>query len=231
MANSQWELPDIPTGSFDLNVGSSLGMDASIASEDSTTYPSAPSPPPPAPAPRVANSTPTPPSSSVGHTEVQLSADELMELWGSVGTAVHAAASALFDKSKKSLVGDGTSHGFVSATLAQVPRASKTSYGHLFYSQNAHTVLRRSSNIMPGDIIQLTEAKLKGHKGLQSYHQTAGTAQEPLVGIVSEFDNKKSKVKVFQANQHVGGQTVETASYRLDDLKSGNIKVFRVATM
>ncbi|KAF8508217.1 hypothetical protein JB92DRAFT_2615950, partial [Gautieria morchelliformis] len=148
-----------------------------------------------------------------------------LQVWGVVGIAVHAAASALFDQSKKSVVGDGTSRGFVSATLAQVPQASKASYGHLIYAQTGNSVLRRSSNIMPGDIVQLTEAKLKGHKGLQSYHQTAGTAQEPLVGVVSEFDVKKSKVKVFQANQHVGSQTVEAVSYRLDDLKSGSVKV------
>ena len=198
--SSPWELPEIPRGSFDVNVPSDLGIDSSILSEDSTTYPAASAPPPP-PHPQ-----PTAVPAPVMPGDVQLSADDLLQLWGAVGTAVHAAASALFDKSKKSIVGDGTSQGFVNAALAQVPRAWKASYGHLIYSQNGSSVLRRSSTIMPGDIIQLTEAKLKGHKGLQSYHQTAGTAQDPVVGIVSEFEGKKSKVKVFQANQHVGSQ-------------------------
>ena len=202
-ANSQWELPDIPSGSFDVNVGGTGLMDASVSSEDSTLYPptfSAQS------HGRPAESTPSVPAT---YAEVQLSADELLQIWGTVGTAVHGAAAALFDKSKKTLVGDGTSRGFVMAALAQVPQASKASYGHLIYSQNGQTVLRRSSNIMPGDIIQLTEAKFKGHKGLQSYHQTAGTIQDPAVGIVSEFDGKKSKAKVYQANQHVGAQVCQ----------------------
>ena len=199
-----WELPEIPRGSFDVNVLSDLGTDGSISMEDSTTYP-----PPPVTAQALAppvEPIPTPTPASAVRADVQLSADDLLQLWGSVGTVVHASASSLFDKSKKSVVGDGTSHGFVYAVLAQVPQASKASYGHLIYSQSGNSVLRRSSNIMPGDIIQLTEAKLKGHKGLQSYHQAAGTSQEPLVGIISEFDAKKSKVKVFQANQHVGSQ-------------------------
>lgn len=201
LESPSWELPEIPRGSFDVNVPSNLGMDMSISLEDSTTYP-----PPHAPqvsAPPV--EPPRPPAPTVP-AEVQLSADDLMELWGAIGTQVHASASGLFDQSKKSVVGDGTTHGFVQAALAQVPRASRASYGHLIYAQTGNSVLRRSSNIMPGDIVQLSEAKLKGHKGLQSYHQTVGTAQEPLVGIVSEFDVKKSKVKVFQANQHVGSQ-------------------------
>jgi len=79
---------------------------------------------------------------------------------------------------------------------------------------------------MPGDVVTLFDAKLKGHKGLQIYSQHVGIA-EPLVGIISEFEQKKSKIKVFHANQHVGQQTVESVSYRLEDLKSGTVKIFR----
>lgn len=61
---------------------------------------------------------------------------------------------------------------------------------------------------MPGDVVALYDAKLGGRKGLTGYHQQAGSAGEPLVGIVSEFEPKKSKIKVFQANQHVGQQQV-----------------------
>ncbi|KAH0826169.1 hypothetical protein J3R83DRAFT_5591 [Lanmaoa asiatica] len=107
---------------------------------------------------------------------------------------------------------------------------------------------RRVSGVLPGDVIAFWDAKLKGHKGLHVYTQTAGAGSGPLVGIVSEFDAKKSKVRVWQANQHVGQQvnlsvfrrlarakhgvltlratqTVEKVSYRLEDLKSGQVKV------
>jgi len=124
------------------------------------------------------------------------------------------------------LVGDGTYEGFVRATLADVPNAapySPSSYGYIVYQQSGNAVQKRTSDIMPGDIIELHDAKLKGHKGIHIYHQNVDT----LVGIVSEFEPKKSKVRVFQANQHVGQQTVETVSYRLEDLKSGTVKILR----
>ncbi|EPQ54681.1 hypothetical protein GLOTRDRAFT_43067 [Gloeophyllum trabeum ATCC 11539] len=148
-------------------------------------------------------------------------------MWGKVGIQVCEVATTLYEKSKKSLVGDGTYAGFVQAVLSEVPNASAPSppsYGYLVYSQTGATVQKRISDIMPGDILTAHDAKLKGHKGLQTYHQNIG-AEELLVGVVTEFEAKKHKVRVFQANQHVGQQTVESVSYRLEDLKSGTIKV------
>lgn len=70
---------------------------------------------------------------------------------------------------------------------------------------------------MPGDVVALYDAKLGGRKGLTSYHQEVGGAGEPLVGIVNEFEPKKSKIKVFQANQHVG-QQVSILTIGLDEV-------------
>jgi hypothetical protein len=139
-------------------------------------------------------------------------------------------ATSLFEKSKKSLVGDGTYLGFVKAVVNEVPNAvllDPPSYGYVVYEQSGSLVQKRASEIMPGDVVELKDAKFKGHKGIQSYNQHVG-AGEPLLGVVSEFEPKKSKVKIFQANQHVGQQTVEAVSYRLDDLKSGTIKTYRI---
>ena len=149
--------------------------------------------------------------------DLQLSSDDLMVHWGKVGVQVCEAATTLFELSKKNVVGDGTYLGFVSAALREVPNASAPraslsgpvntdDFGYLVYAQSGPAVQRRASDIMPGDVIVLEEAKLKGHKGLQTYHMTAGTPGEPCIGIVSDFEAKKSKVKVFQANRHVGQQ-------------------------
>jgi hypothetical protein len=67
-------------------------------------------------------------------------------------------------------------------------------------------VQKRASEIMPGDIIEVHDARFKGHRGLQTYQRTVGGSGELLIGVVAEFDTKKSKIKVFQANQHVGQQ-------------------------
>ncbi|KAJ7878808.1 hypothetical protein B0H14DRAFT_2341837 [Mycena olivaceomarginata] len=214
-SSQQWELPSIPTGSLDFGGG----IDTTFSVEGTPT-------PPPPPKPAHPQSSQQAPASK--STEVHYSADDLVAIWGRVGVHLCEAATQLYEKSKKSLVGDGTYTGFVNAALHEVPNAAHSTppaWGHLIYSQAAGSVQKRLSDIMPGDIVALFDAKLKGHKGLATYSQTVG-AGEPLVGIVSEFEPKKSKIRVFQANQHVGHQTVEAASYRLEDLKSGIVKVY-----
>ncbi|KZT09197.1 uncharacterized protein LAESUDRAFT_722922, partial [Laetiporus sulphureus 93-53] len=223
----QWVIPSIP--SVDFGGTTDLSLSAQW-SEDSTNYP--PPPPPSKAEPSGSPSQPPAQSPSRPRSESHLTADDLMAQWGRVGVQIVEHATTLFEKSKKSLVGDGSYIGFVTNVLSQVPNAAQpeppfTSFGYLIYAQNGSSVQRRVSEIMPGDVIVLREAKFKGHKGLQIYHQTVG-AGEPLYAIIADYEMKKAKVKVFQANQHVGQQTVESASYRLEDLKSGSIQIFRV---
>jgi hypothetical protein len=230
--SSQWELPSIPSSSLSFDEPSA---DLSLSwSEDSTLYPTEHK--------RISQlGGAAPPSTSEDEhkerslpTNLQLSADELMSIWGKVGVHVCTAATSLFEQSKKTLVGDGTYNGFIRAALKEVPIAlivdtPPNTFGYLTYLQNGTSVQKRASEILPGDVVVVTDAKFKGHKGLQSYSQQVGAGSAgPTLGVVSEFEPKKSKVKVFQANQHVGQQTVESVSYRLDDLKSGIIQVYRV---
>ncbi|KAH7908826.1 hypothetical protein BJ138DRAFT_1156731 [Hygrophoropsis aurantiaca] len=243
--SNQWELPSFSDAALDL----ALASDVDLESEEVSSRPVAP----PLTKPRSRPSSQLPPMPSPKMApERQLSSDELTAVWGKVGVQICEAATTLHEKSKKSLVGDGSYVGFVKAVLDQVPNALQPSspdleFGYLVYAQTADAVLRRASEIMPGDIIALYDARLKGHKGIQTYHQSVGVG-EPLIGVVHEFETKKSKVRVYQANQHVGQQvrglnrfarsfmltsknnlqTVESASYRLEDLKSGHVKVFRV---
>ncbi|KAJ7594224.1 hypothetical protein C8J56DRAFT_926227 [Mycena floridula] len=206
--STQWELPSIPDSSFDMNTDLSTSWTDDLASSLSTTS--------------------TPVSKSIPSS---MTSEELIILWGRVGVQVVEVATNLFEKSKKALVGDGTYHGFVQAVLHEVPIAASAepdSYGYLVYMQTGNSVQKRVTEIMPGDIVLLQEAKLKGHKGLQTYSQNVGTAAEPVVGVIGEFEHKKYKIRVFQASQHVGQQTVESVSYRLEDLKSGVVKIFRV---
>ncbi|KAJ7456720.1 hypothetical protein B0H11DRAFT_2065078 [Mycena galericulata] len=213
MASSQWELPSIPSSSIDFGGGIDTSFSLVGAAPSAKPHPQSSQQPPPIKSP-----------------EVQYTSDDLVAVWGRVGVHLCEAATQLYEKSKKSLVGDGTYSGFVNAALSEVPNAARSPppvWGHLVYAQSAGSVQKRLSDIMPGDIVALFDAKLKGHKGLAAYSQTVG-AGEPLVGIVSEFEPKKSKIRVFQANQHVGHQTVEAVSYRLEDLKSGIVKVYRV---
>jgi len=73
-----------------------------------------------------------------------------------------------------------------------------------------------------GDIAAFHDARFKGRKGLSSYEQHVGSVEEPLLGIVVEFEQKgKHKVRVLQVERGVP----EEVSYRLDDLKSGRVVV------
>lgn len=140
-----------------------------------------------------------------------------MAQWGKVGVQVCEVATTLFDKSKRTIVGDGTYLGFVLTALREVPNAKQPDtglgFGYLVYSQNASAVQRRASDIMPGDVIVLDEAHFKGHKSLQTYHANAGALGDPCIGIVSDFETKKAKVKAFQANRHVGQQVSDLLSF------------------
>ncbi|GAB1520668.1 hypothetical protein RhiTH_003753 [Rhizoctonia solani] len=203
-------------------------MTRSLVSEDETNYPTGQGasartsrelPIPPRPAVIRPSAAPPP-----GH---EPDSDMLMVLWGKVGVQITQSALTLAERGRRSIVGDGTSTGFVTAVLAGVDSAYKGSYGWPVFAQNGGTVQRRSSDIMPGDIIVMTDIKLKGHKGLQAY---STHVSGELVGVVSEFEAKKHKVKVWQpALQPNTYPTVESASYRLEDLKSGTIQVYRVA--
>ncbi|ESK86940.1 sh3 domain-containing protein [Moniliophthora roreri MCA 2997] len=160
-----------------------------------------------------------------------LNPDELMAIWGRVGAQICEVATQLHEKSKRAFIGDGTYHGFVQAALKEVPNASSVipdAYDYLLYMQSGSSMQKRASDIPPGNVMWLKDAKMKGHKGIQTYSQTVGVGEEPVVDVVSEFEPKKFKAKVFQAGQHARQQTVESVIYRLEDLKSGVVKVYQV---
>lgn len=202
LSSSQWELPSIPSASLDFGAGADLSLSGWSEGSTSSFLDNTPPPPPPKANHQATSHDPT------KAAEAHLSSDDLMAVWGRVGVQVCEVATTLFEKSKKMLVGDGSYDGFVATVLSEVPNAAKhapPAYGYVVYVQSAGSVQKRASEIMPGDILVLHDAKFKGHKGIAAYSQTVG-AGEPLVGIVSEFEAKKSKVRVFQANQHVGQQ-------------------------
>jgi myosin tail region-interacting protein MTI1 len=206
--SGQWELPSIPSGSFDLGNNVITGdLSGSMWSEDSTAYPPAARlsvSPPPTGAPQQPAGQPRAPAPAA---PAQMTADELRALWYRVGAYVAEAASRLLERSKRTLVGNGSYESFIAEALSQVPNASPPhgpgEYGFLIYAQTAAQVHTRLTDIMPGDVVVLDGAKLKGYKGLHTYSMSAGEGA-PCMGVVSEFDLKKLKLKALQASQRVG---------------------------
>ena len=207
MTMSQWELPPIPSSSLDMET-SVVDLAASSWSGSFDTEETSQE--------KIVEAS----AKARRRSEGSMTADQLMATWGRVGIQVCEVAVELFEKSKKTLVGDGSFVGFVNAVLDQVPNASTveedaTSFGYLIYSQTGTSVTKRAADIMPGDIITLSDAKLRGHKGIQTYHRNIGEGT-PVVAIVGEFEPKKSKIKAYQASQHVGNQVCYTMNHLLE---------------
>jgi len=206
MTMSQWELPPVPSSSLDMET-SVADLSTSSWSESFTTE-------------EPSHEKTAVPSPNIRRQSLgQMNADQLTVTWGRVGIQVCEVAVELFEKSKKTLIGDGTFVGFVNAVLDKVPNASPveedaTSFGYLIYAQTGSSVTKRAADIMPGDVITLQDAKLKGHKGIQTYHQNIGEGT-PVVAVIGEYEPKKFKVKAYQASQHVGNQVCRTMNHAL----------------
>lgn len=112
-----------------------------------------------------------------------------------------------------------------------LPSVGNRSYGALLYHNLANSSVRQYDEIRPGDIAVFRSSKFQGHKGSlhQKYTAEAGRLDVTHVGIVYEWDGAKRKIRIFEQpeNGSAGGK-IKPESYRLNDLKSGEVKVFRV---
>jgi hypothetical protein len=194
-----WGLPNIPSGSFDLGSRPEESMQMSWTEVVGGSF-----------SPGQYEPHTYPPGSSsnyapfAGLPPTALGPEALAALAQRLNPQIIDSAHLTYEKSKRNVVGDGSSLGFLQQVLSTVPTASTESLGHPVYAQTGTNVTRRAGDIVPGDIIALYDAKMKGHKGLASYSIVVGSADEPLLGIVSEFgvSGKKVKVKAFAVNQH-----------------------------
>lgn len=180
----------------------------------------APPPPPREPSPQAS-------VHSVPRSSAQIARpgfNDLQQAAASHGIALHRAARGVFDQGKRGYYGDGSPAAFVRVVFDQARLPAPEGWGVPVYEQEAHKVLKRLDDPRAGDVAALYDARFKGQKGLKSYTQQVGSVEDPLVGIVSEYESKgKHKVRVFQVERGVPDEM----SYRLDDLKSGRVVVSR----
>jgi hypothetical protein len=145
------------------------------------------------------------PSPFSGPSPNPVSSDMLYYLSQTLGPKVLASAHNVHDKSKRGVIGDGSSTSFLLNVLSSV-NASTTSFGHLIYAQVGGAVQKRLGDIMPGDVVALYAANFRGHKGGLGlgggYSASYGSKEEPVLAVVCEFEGKKSKIRAFAVNQH-----------------------------
>ena len=136
------------------------------------------------------------------------------------------------EKANGNTVGEGSAPEFVLSLIKPLPAAllpvGTRAYGALVYANLANASTQQFDEIRPGDIITFRNAKFAGHKGglHQKYSQEVGNH----VGVVIDWDGTKRKIRAWeQGNQEKGKKAkVREESYRVSDLKSGEVRVWRV---
>jgi myosin tail region-interacting protein MTI1 len=145
----------------------------------------------------------------------------------------HVAASV--SSKANTTVGDGSPYALIIdllqpvATSVLMPIGNRT-YGAPVYANLANASTQQFDEIRPGDIVTFRNAKFAGHKGLHTkYTMEAGKPDH--VAVVADWDGTKKKIRVWEQKGKEGGKgaaKVKEESYRVADLKSGEVRVWRL---
>ncbi|GAW12108.1 hypothetical protein ANO14919_014660 [Xylariales sp. No.14919] len=152
--------------------------------------------------------------------------DELEEAYERFGRRLaHSVASK-----GGSVVGDGTPHALVHELLrplrdALLPVGTRA-YGALVYFNLANARTELNDEIRPGDIISIRNAKFQGKHGPMHAKYTMEVGKPDHVAIVAEWDGTKKKVRAWEQGRE--NRKVKQESYKLEDLRSGEVKIWRV---
>ena len=158
----------------------------------------------------------------------RLRQDQLESFWQRYGARIADAAASKRD----TVVGDGSPKALVLELLrpfkdALLPVGGRA-FGALVYANLANASVQQFDEIRPGDIITLRNAKLQGKHGTmhQKYTQDVGLQGREHVAVVVDWDGTKKKVRVWEQGREK--PKIRLESFRLGDLKSGEVRVFRI---
>lgn len=115
-----------------------------------------------------------------------------------------------------------------------VPPIGGKSYGVTIYKNFNNSNIAKIDEIRPGDILWIKNGKFSVHKSLVG-NKTVSLGDNNLLtkdgsgvgyyaGVIYEFDVKKAKFKVIEVDN---GGRVRKEAYKVGDMKSGKIRVFR----
>ncbi|KKP02611.1 hypothetical protein THAR02_05299 [Trichoderma harzianum] len=154
--------------------------------------------------------------------------DQMEEAYDTFGRRISASAIAKKDQ----VVGDGTAQSFVLEMIRPLEDAllpiSTRSYGALVYANMANASTQQHDVIRPGDIITIRNAKFQGKHGPMHAKYSSEVGKPDHVGVVAEWDGTKKKVRAWEQGRD--GKKVKQESYKLDDLRSGEVKIWRVVS-
>ncbi len=139
----------------------------------------------------------------------------------------------LLDKAMKaqgSVVGDGEAFTLVTEIFKSVPEAlppiGYDALGSVIFVNLANSSVQQHDEIRPGDMISFRLAKFHGHKGGLHQKYSMDVGKPSHAGLVQEWDGTKKKIRVIEQGRE--SKKVSSVSYKMGDLKSGEVSVWRV---
>ena len=155
--------------------------------------------------------------------------DQLEQAYDRFGRTIADAAAAR----KDTVVGDGTPHALIYDLLRPLRDAllpvGNRAYGALVYANLANASTLQNDEIRPGDILSIRNAKFQGkHGAMHAKYSMEVGKPDGHVAIVAEWDGTKKKVRAWEQGREGGSKKVKMESYKLDDLRSGEVKIWRV---
>jgi hypothetical protein len=131
---------------------------------------------------------------------------------------------------KETIVGDGTPQSLIQELLKPLTNAllpvGTRAYGAVVYGNLANASTQQNDEIRPGDIITLRNTKFQGKHGPMHAKYSIEVGKPDHVGVVAEWDGTKKKVRAWEQGRE--SKKVKLESFKLDDLRSGEVKIWRV---
>ena len=128
------------------------------------------------------------------------------------------------------IVGNGTPQGLVDELLRPYKDALKPvstrAFGALVYANLANASTQQYDQIRPGDIISFRNARFQGKHGTMHAKYSTEVGRPDHVGVVVEWDGRKKKVRVWEQGRE--SRKVKPESFKMEDLRSGEVRVWRV---
>ncbi|KAK0715303.1 hypothetical protein B0H67DRAFT_238430 [Lasiosphaeris hirsuta] len=152
--------------------------------------------------------------------------DQLEQSYERFGRAIGEAVTT----KAGTVVGDGTPQSLVFELLrpfkdALLPVGTRA-YGALVYSNLANASTVQNDEIRAGDIISIRNAKFQGKHGAMHAKYSMDVGKPDHVAVVAEWDGTKKKVRAWEQGRE--SKKVKLESFKLDDLRSGEVKIWRV---
>jgi len=156
----------------------------------------------------------------------RLRQDQLEQAHEQFGREIFKAVTS----KKETVVGDGTPQGLIQELLKPFANAllpvGTRAYGAVVYGNLANASTQQNDEIRPGDIITLRNTKFQGKHGPMHAKYSMEVGKPDHVGVVAEWDGTKKKVRAWEQGRE--SKKVKLESFKLDDLRSGEVKIWRV---